>query len=460
MLHTDDSKVRSMLLDGKIGLEKESLRVDGNGFMAHTPEPFPDDPHIVRDFSENQTEINTPAMDSPREALEELGRYTRRIQQKIGAFEKPEYLWPFSNPPFIKSEEDIPIARYYGDQEEKTRYREYLGRRYSRYKMTFSGIHFNYSFSDELLKAEFELAKKEAAGQDAPGQRESKSLRQSEEIALKLCGENAFHAFKDRFYVALAEKMEIYGWLMVAVTAASPLLDSSFVAKGEMGETLFTGLGSVRCSELGYWNFFTPILDYANLEAYADSILSYVDQKLIRYPSELYFPIRLKPRGKYDVYRLKCGGVSHIEMRMIDLNPFAPYGMDLRDVQFAQLLLVWAASLPDIRYDENDHVAAIQNFKTAAHYDLKTVKIVLPGEESMFAADAALKILGEMEAFYRDFPDEIREVIAFEKAKFEDGDNRYAWKVKKLFGDDFVGRGIELMKKKPEMRGSEEGKAR
>ena len=105
---------------------------------------------------------------------------------------------------------DIPIAQYYGDEADKTLYRNYLAQRYGRYKMTFSGIHFNYSFSEEMLRLEFA----ERGGSD-------------------------WRAFKDQFYVSLAERMEIYGWLLVAVTAASPLLDSSFVAKGILGETLF-----------------------------------------------------------------------------------------------------------------------------------------------------------------------------------------------------------------------------
>ena len=417
MLHIENKTVQSFLMKGRVGLEKESLRIDGRGYMAHTPHPFPDDPNIVRDFSENQTEINTPAADSAQEALEYLMQYEKKILHTIGSFDEPEYLWPFSNPPYIRNEVDIPIAQYYGDEADKTLYREYLAQRYGRYKMAFSGIHFNYSFSEQLLKAEC-------------------ALRHEED----------YRSFKDRFYVSLAERMEIYGWLMVAVTAASPLLDSSFVAKGIVGETLFTGLASVRCSELGYWNFFTPMLDYSSLEAYADSILHYVDQKPIRFPSELYFPIRLKPEGKYNIYHLKTGGVGHIELRMIDLNPLSPAGVDLRDVQFAQLLLIWAACLEERRYDENDHMAAVQNFKTAAHYDLKTVHVVMPGGESLPAADAALHILEEIEDFYRDFPEDVKQIIAFQKEKFTDGDNRYAWKVKKIFQDRFVEKGLEWIK--------------
>ena len=56
-------------------------------------------------------------------------------------------------------------------------------------------------------------------------------------------------------------KAAAYGWLLTAVTAASPLLDSSYMEKDKIGEDTFNGLASTRCSELGYWNYFAPIVN-------------------------------------------------------------------------------------------------------------------------------------------------------------------------------------------------------
>ena len=122
----------------------------------------------------------------------------------------------------------------------------------------------------------------------------------------------------------LAEGAAAYGWIMTAVTAASPLLDSSFVEKGRFGEDEFNGMASTRCSELGYWNYFSPIFDYTDIRAYADSIQRYVDQGLLAFPTELYYPVRLKPRGKNVLKVLRDQGVDHLELRMIDLNPLVP----------------------------------------------------------------------------------------------------------------------------------------
>lgn len=182
MLHADHPEVRQLLLKGNFGLEKESLRVDAEGFLVHTSHPFPNDDHIVRDFCENQTEINTPVTHSAAEAVQSLVSYDRQIQKVLKRLPQREYLWPFSNPPYIRNEADIPVARFFGEQAGKTEYREYLSDRYGRYKMTFSGIHVNYSFDDALLREDFALSE-----------------------------EADFDEYRNQLYVALAEKAAAYG---------------------------------------------------------------------------------------------------------------------------------------------------------------------------------------------------------------------------------------------------------
>lgn len=419
MLHSENKQVRNLLLKGKFGLEKESLRVCPDGFFSHTSHPFPNDHNIVRDFCENQTEINTPVLSSAKEAIDYLELYNRKIQKKLSELPVREYLWPFSNPPYIRNEEDIPIARFYGSDSSKTRYREYLSDRYGRYKMTFSGIHVNYSFDEELLRQDF-----------------------------KLSGQKNFPEYKNKLYVELAKRAAVYGWILVSITAASPLMDSSFVEKKMYGMDTFNGMASTRCSELGYWNYFTPTFDYTNIHSYADSIRKYVEDGWIRYPSELYYPIRLKPAGENNIENLREKGVSHIELRMFDLNPLVPEGLEIKDVIFAQLFLVWLASneLPEV--SAKDQIHAVQNFKNAAHYDLKTVKIVLPNGNVNSAADTALGILSQMKKFYHGYPEEIKEVLQFEEDKFVNHENRYAWKVRQQYSNGFVKKGMQLAKER------------
>lgn len=421
MLHANHPRVRELLLKGNFGLEKESLRVDEHGFLSQTKHPFPGDEHIVRDFAENQVEINTPVLQSAKEAVQCLNSYNIRIFKKLEESRPKEYLWPFSNPPYIRNEVDIPVARFEGGRASKTEYREYLSDRYGRYKMTFSGIHVNFSFAEELLEADFAVSQ-----------------------------ESDFQEYKNQLYVTLAERAAAYGWILVAITAASPLLDSSYVEKGKFDGDDFNGMASTRCSELGYWNFFTPIFDYSNIRAYADSMQQYVDEGLLRFPSELYYPIRLKPVGKNSLQTLREQGVNHIELRMFDLNPLRPEGIEVRDVSFAQLFLVWLASTPRQRFSKKAQVQAVQNFKNAAHYDLKTVKIVLPEGEVYSVTQAALKVLGFMREFYRNYPDWVQEILDFEEEKFIDGEKRYAWQIRKSFQGGFVKKGLTLAKERQE----------
>ena len=418
MFHAENEKVRSLLFEGRFGLEKESLRISPNGTFAKTLHPFPDDGNIVYDFCENQTEINTEVASSEQEVLELLSFYTGRIQKKLASLPSPELLWPFSNPPYIKNEQDIPIARHNIKAEYNEGYREYLADRYGRYKMALSGIHVNFSFANELLNADFQLS-----------------------------GYDDFTEYKNDQYLHLTEGIVAAGWIITALTAASPLLDASYIEKGREGTTVFNGMSSTRCSELGYWNYFTPIFEYDNIRSYAKSIQRYVDDGYIAAPTELYYPVRLKSYGKNNLKRLHDEGVSHIELRMVDLNPLSPAGMDLRDLEFIHLLLVWIMCRERKHLEPRDQIQAAQNFKNAAHYDLKTVKIVVPNGTANSVADEGLKIIHLMKEFYMDYPEHVQEILTFEEKKFTDPETRYSWILRHEFEDDYVMKGLQLAKK-------------
>lgn len=310
---------------------------------------------------------------------------------------------------------------FYVQEQFKTIYRDYLSDKYGRYRMTFSGIHVNFSFSEELLRRSF-----------------------------RLDGGDSFQNYKDTLYLKLAGSLAVYGWILTAVTAASPLLDSSFVEKGVCGNDVFMGLASVRCSELGYWNDFAPVFDYQSIDSYADSIEKYVLQGLLKAPSELYYTVRLKPSGENNLENLRKNGVNHIELRMFDLNPLCAEGLEVKDVLFAQLLMIWLLCRPEEELSVKHQVHAVQNFKNAAHYDLKTVKISLPDGKICSVAQAAINVIDEMKNFFEEIQVDVQEILDFQYQKFEDADNRYAWKIRKQFQGGFVRKGMELAKKRQE----------
>ncbi|MGM9813193.1 MAG: hypothetical protein ACI30V_10190 [Muribaculaceae bacterium] len=432
MFNIDDIEVRRLLLKGNFGLEKEMLRITEDGHLSHSPHPFSQtEPCITRDFCENQVEINTPIFKSAAEVVNNLYDHTLKVNNRLSELSPHEYLWPFSNPPYIKDEDDIPVASFHGTMQQKTRYREYLSSRYGRYKMTFSGIHFNYSFAGDLLRRNYEVE---------TGIRVVKGEESAE-----------YRKYESMIYLSLAEMLVMYGWVMVTLTAASPLMDTSFFETGRTGGDHFSGFASVRCSELGYWNAFAPVFDYSSIEAYANCIQQYVDDKWIAAPSELYYPIRLKPRGENSLENLRKGGINHIELRMIDLNPLRKEGIDVRDVMFAQLLLLWLASSPKLKFSTADQVMANANYKNAAHFDLNGSNIVMPNGYVGTVKQATLSVLEQMEQFYRRISsddslfDDSLAIINFQRNKIlHPADCRYADIVRRQFSGGFVNKGLSL----------------
>ncbi|MDD6155265.1 MAG: hypothetical protein PUB39_06910 [Eubacteriales bacterium] len=438
MIEYKDPSTNALLLKGKIGLEEEGLRTTQDGHMSHAPHQFTGEDHITRDFCENQLEVNTDPFDTPEGAYDQLADVISHIQKRLSSLPEPEFIWPFSNPPYINSADDIPIADFKGDEAQKTEYRKYLSEMYGRYIMTFSGCHFNYSFSEELIEASYKAytAKPSAASASA----KPLTLRE----------------YRDKLYLDLAKMTSKYGWLLTTVTAASPVMDSSFLDSHEAGKPVFMGMASVRCSELGYWNYFTPTFDYSSLSNYTASIRKYIDNGYLTQPSELYFPIRLKPLGENTLESLEENGINHIELRTLDLNPLVDFGLDLRDIKFARLLLIWLASDVEESLTDAEQIMVAANFKKAAHMDISEARIMYRSERVRIK-EAALDVMDRMIKFYEtvfeegdDRREETLAILDFEAEKLRHPSTRYSLVVKDRFGKDYIGEGLKLAREKQE----------
>ena len=364
-------KIKSDILKGYFGLERETLRVDGKGRLALSPHPFRSK-HLSRDFCENQLEIITPVCDSVKGALQALGKldaYARRRIAKEG-----ERLWLYSNPPYFESESEIPIAQYKGKLSFEYDYRAFLEKRYGKRIMLYSGIHFNFSFRKEFLKQQPESS--------------------------------------DELYLRLFKQLSRTSWLLVLLTAASPLYDRSF-DKAKPGLAL-NKYASPRSGSKGYWNTFIPALDYSSVENYVKSVQAYVKSGALYSAHELYLPVRIKPRGDNSPENLKKTGIDHIELRMFDLDPLEKLGVAEKDLDFAHLLAVYLLSEKDFRFTKALQAEAVKNHQNAALYDLKNVRI---GKKPI--KEAALGIIEKMERYFSSFPEkeEIKKVIAYEKEK-------------------------------------------
>lgn len=395
LLDLNHSHINRLARTAEFGIERESLRVTSDGRLAQTKHPFNGNPHIDRDFCENQIEIISDVFRSPEEMNHQLGQFLDEINGEL--IKHNELLWAFSNPPAFGSEDEIPVARFYGTQRDKSVYRRYLAKKYGKAKMLFSGIHLNISFTEALLQAAF---------------RES--------------GAAVFTDFKSDFYLRLAKRLTQYAWLVVFLTAASPVADASLGIKSNL-------YASVRCSERGYWNDFTPILDYSDLTSYVRSVTRYIANGDLKAASELYYPVRLKPRGANSPEALLQNGVNHLELRVLDVNPLTRTGIFVEDVRFLHLLLLYLASMPDFDFDEEEQRKAIGDVKAAAVFGNTEIKL------------RAKEALAAIERFTaRCFP-VYQPVVRYQINKLCEG-NSYAEIVSRRFSEAYMTKGLALAK--------------
>ena len=395
----------AMLNEGGFGLEEENQRVTSKGFLASTPHPFGSDPHMDRDFCESQLEIITGVSHNSHDVVAEILSYRKAAIRLLADLPEAEYLWPFSNPPYLNDESEIHIAKFRGERADKTVYRKYLAQKYGRKLESLCGIHFNYSYPESFIRY------------------------------LK-----AEETYPDQIYLNLAEKVLAYSWLIVALTASSPLLDSSYAEPGNLGETVAGPRASLRCSENGYWNSFEPYLDFTDIDSFIDTMNYYVRDGILHSAAELYYPVRLKPAGANSLERLRKG-VNHIELRMIDVNPLFEAGIHEMDVEFLVEFLTYLTSLPKLDLSFWQQRQAIRNMKRASHFPLEKVRVyALDGTQKPLAA-TALAFLDDMDACLGR-----TEAVDYQREKLLDPKKRYAEQILDRFGADYVKCGLAQTK--------------
>ena len=99
---------------------------------------------------------------------------------------------------------------------------------------------------------------------------------------------------------------------------------------------------------------------------YARSIALYVQDGQLVAPSELYYPIRLKPRGQNRLQTLVENGIDHIEVRCVDLNPLVGGLVDARDIEFVRLFFLWCIAQPRETLSAEKQAKCVGHFKAAA----------------------------------------------------------------------------------------------
>jgi glutamate--cysteine ligase len=343
-------KLRPDLLCNSLrGIEKEGLRVDLSGNLSTRPHPVTlgsalTHPRITTDYSEALLELITGTHTRVGDLLTEINEVQRIVSCTLDG----ELMWNHSMPATLPPEADIPIA-WYGTSNTgmlKHVYRRGLAERYGKTMQCIAGLHYNFSFDEQL----WDLL-------DLPG--DTQQNRRS------------------AGYIALIRNFTRYSWLLMYLFGASPALSRDFL-RGSTGglqeldpQTLYLPHAtSLRMSDLGYQNkaqsglkpcyndlntFLQRIYDavttpwpaYAEKGTHRDGQWIQLNTNILQIENEFYSSIRPKRttgRCERPITALAERGVQYIEVRCLDIDPTEPTGISAQTARFVDAFLLFCAT--------------------------------------------------------------------------------------------------------------------
>ena len=336
------------LRGGLKGLEKESLRVTSDGWIAQTPHPSAlgsalTNPCITTDFSEALLEFITPPSADVKDTMRCLHDIHRFVYSKLD----DELLWATSMPCRVGDDDSIPIANYGSSNvgTMKRVYRQGLRHRYGSVMQTIAGIHFNYSFSESFW----------------PAWQENEGDKRPLEVVTA------------SGYFRLIRNFQRFGWLIPYLFGTSPAVCKSFLG-GRTNEgfdefdngTWFQPYAtSLRMSDIGYKNKSQSAFNvsYNDLPSYVETLSKAIDSSfpeyealgikkngeyiqlntnLLQIENEYYSFVRPKQiadSGEKPTLALKRRGVRYVEIRALDVGAFDPTGVNEAQLRFLEAFL-------------------------------------------------------------------------------------------------------------------------
>ena len=366
------------ILEGSFGIEWESLRAKGDGKLSLTPHPavFGDkltNPLITTDFSESQIEIITPTFNTIEKAFDSFSLLSDLVNSSLP---EDEYLWFQSIPCILPYWDQIPIAQYSDEGVESQKYREDLAKKYGVKKQMISGVHFNFSFTDEFLE----------------------KLRKIEKSDL------SFKEFKNNVYLKIARNYLRYCWLIIYLTGCSIGSHKTFSndcihlmdTKDDYGSYYSTRGPSFRNASCGYKNLKELYPSYNSVDEFVRDINGFIENGDLSEAKELYTQIRLKPKNPKDLLNsLQSDGIEYIEIRTLDINPFYKCGLVMHDMKFLHLFLIYMFIKDESDYPDWQQEAKINEENTAECAYVESMRLLRDGKEVTLKSWAA-EIINEM----------------------------------------------------------------
>lgn len=377
LMHRLGERLAPSMVRGRIGLEKETLRVEAAGSIAQTPHPIAlgsalTHPYITTDYSEALLELVTPPFDDVRETLGFLQDLQAFATARVG----DELLWATSMPCAMGSEDSIPVARYGHSNagRMKTIYRIGLGHRYGRRMQVIAGVHFNYSPQPALWP-----------------------------VLAGLQGETDGRDFRDRAMMGMIRNLLRFGWMVPYLFGASPAVCNSFLdGRGARLEdfdddsSYLPMATSLRMGDIGYtnrkeadtgikanYNSLTEYVDslrcaistespeWARLGVKVDGEYRQLNANILQIENEYYSSVRPKqPLERFEkpTDALAARGVAYVELRSVDVNAQQPLGVDESQLRFLEAFCLTALLLPSGPLSEAAMADIDANLLAVAHH--------------------------------------------------------------------------------------------
>ena len=375
---------------GSFGIEKESQRVHSDGSIVTSlhPKAFGNrrfHPYIQTDFAESQLELVTP----PMKKLEDTLRWLSAIHEvTLRTLPEDELIFPFSMPAGLPPEEHIKVAQL--DNQEDVAYREHLVQSYGKYKQMVSGIHYNFQIDPKFIDALFHAQNETQSAVD----------------------------FQNKFYLKIAKNFLRYQWILLYLFSATPTVEEKYF-RGNSPLKPHQYVRSLRSGKYGYVNDPKIHVSYDSLQEYVETLEHWVKSGDLIAEKEFYSSVRL--RGAKKARDLLEKGIQYLEFRLFDLNPFAPYGMELADAKFIHYFILLMAWLDDTADQEGIKLGKAR---------LAEVAWEDPREQSVYAVEGELVLLEMLKMLEQlNVSDEIKTIVKDKLGQFADPNQTLCAKV-------------------------------
>lgn len=367
------------LLKGSFGIEWKSLRAHSDGKLSLRPHPSvfgnkSSNPFITTDFSESQIEIITPTFDSIDEAYEVFTLLSDLVNTSLP---EDECLWFQSLPCILPYSDKIPIAKYDETGKDNENYRKELARKYGVQKQLISGVHFNFSFKEDIIK----------------------------KLYAKTKTNYTYKEFKNEVYLKIARNYLRYVWLIIYLTGCSVGAHKTFspecihlMDKKDFKGSFYSKNGpSFRNASCGYKNKKHLHPSYKTVEHFTHDVQNYINEGILSKPKELYTQIRLKPKNPLDLLEsLKKDGIEYIEIRTLDINPFYKCGMPKIDMKFLHLFLIYMLIKDESDYINWQEESIINEERSAERAYDDEMRLIKDGNK-ITLKEWALELIDEMD---------------------------------------------------------------